>query len=348
MTTTVIVITLKRPDYIRRCLQCLFAQTLKSDQIIVVDASPDDLTLEVVKEFENVVYLRNPNNIGRMTTSRNIGLKHAFGDIIAFVDDDAFAAPEWLANIVSTYTDPTIGAVGGQALNNQPGELERGVDEIGRLYPDGSIAGYFAADPGKIIEVDHIMGCNMSFRKEVIAQLGGFREDYPGISGKSEDTDMSVRVKKLGYKILFNPEASVLHLGAPQLKGQRFDLRYTFFSERNHICMLMNNFGWRSSIFRKYLVFSAKEVAINYINKLRNPINSSNNRSIKAIIKSNLRNILAANARLAFTLAGAVTGLWFGAGLERKNKLDPVRHDPDGQLIAKALRENKPSAFIKI
>ena len=95
-------------------------------------------------------------------------------------------------------------------MNGQPGEADNGVDRIGRLTADGELHGYFAADPGRTIEVDHVMGCNMSFRRDVLALLGGFREDYPGISGVREDSDMCVRVRQRGYKIMFAPQAAMI------------------------------------------------------------------------------------------------------------------------------------------
>jgi GT2 family glycosyltransferase len=80
-------------------------------------------------------------------------------------------------------------------------------------------------------------------RREVVARLGGFREDYPGISGVREDSDMCLRVKSLGYHILFNPAACADHIGAPQAKGNRFDYRYTFFGQRNHMVLLIRTWG---------------------------------------------------------------------------------------------------------
>src|ERR1700690_1478658 len=103
-----------------------------------------------------------------MPHSRNIGLLRAVGDTIAFLDDDAYAHAGWSENLLAAYTDPTIGAVGGRALNNVPGGTNQGLDKIGRIQPNGLLTSNFAADPGQAISVDHIIGCNMSFRREVL------------------------------------------------------------------------------------------------------------------------------------------------------------------------------------
>ncbi len=220
---------------------------------------------------------------------------------------------------MAAYTTLDIGAVGGRALNNQPGEATRGVDEIGQLKPNGALTGNFAADPGRIIEVSHVMGCNMSFRREVLAQLGGFREDYPGISGVREDTDMCLRVKRLGYRILFQPAACVDHIGAPQAKGQRFDTRYTYYIARNHLVLLIRNFGPGAGIVWRYLAYSSLQAAREFV-----------------------RRIGGAFVRPGAVLAGTVTGLGAALALLAKTGRDPVRQDSDAQAIRAALQNATP------
>ena len=61
---------------------------------------------------------------------------------------------------------------------------------IGRLLPDGRLTGFFGADPGRIIDVNHGIGANMAFRRHVLGRLGGFRDDFRGIGGVREDTDV--------------------------------------------------------------------------------------------------------------------------------------------------------------
>jgi GT2 family glycosyltransferase len=285
-----------------------------------VDASSDERTREVVADFEGVLYLHNRNAVGRMTASRNIGLKSASGGVIAFLDDDAFAHPTWLENLLATYCDPAVGAVGGRALNRQPGEETRGVEAIGRLLPSGTLTGNFGADPKQIIEVDHVMGCNMSFRREVIARLGGFREDYPGISGLREDTDMCLRVRMLGFKILFNPAACVEHLGAPQAVGRRFDVRYEFYSAQNHCLLLVRNYGFFSPVLRRYLIFAAASG-----------------------IGQFCRRIAGAFARSGALSLGIATGLARGVALRIIRSSDVVRKDPEGLEVSCILKKTHDS-----
>lgn len=316
MTSTVIIVTLNRPDCVERCLSCLFKQEPLPRQIIVVDASPDRRTQEVVAAYPGVEYLRNDNGFGRMTASRNIGLKVATGDVIAFVDDDAFAHEGWLKQLMSAYEGrPDVGAVGGRALNNQPGEEREGVDRVGRLTGNGLLEGWFAADTKQVIEVDHIIGCNMSFRREVLAELGGFREDYPGVSGVREDSDMCLRVRAAGYKLLFTPYAVVTHIGAPQVKGRRFDTRYTFYAARNHAALLVRNCGLLSGVVGRYLMWATRTT-----------------------LGECIRRIVGALLRLVVVIVGTLLGLISGITKLITLGREPRRTDADGETIREALR----------
>lgn len=314
MRVSVIVITLNRPDCVRRCLECLQAQVPPPDEILVVDASTDDRTTHVVAEFTGVQYLRNPDGFGRMTTSRNLGIKRANGDILAFVDDDAFAHPGWLAALRAAFQDPQVGAVGGRALNHRPDEGTRGVEQVGQLLPSGVLTGNFAADPGRTIEVHHVMGCNMAYRREVVAQLGGFREDYTGISGLREDTDMCLRVRQLGYRILFVPGACVDHVGAPQAVGRRFDTRYAFAAERNHLILLIRNFGLLTPMVWRYL-----------------------GGTLLRATGEGVRRVVGACVRWGATVAGAFVGIIAGIHLLWRYGRDPVRRDPEAEEIRRIL-----------
>ena len=317
MKLSVIIVTLNRPDCIRRCLGCIFSQDPKPNQVIVVDASSDNSTEHAVSHFPDVLYLRTDVGFGHMTASRNLGISHCTGDIIAFIDDDAFPHPDWTTHLLLPYLDPAVGAVGGRALNNQPGEATHGVDEIGRLKSNGTITGNFAADSGKIIEVDHIIGCNMSYRRRVIEELGGLREEYPGTEVR-EETDICLRVKRLGYKILFNPLACVDHIGAPQAKGKRFDTRYAFYSAHNHLVLLIRNFGLLSGIVWRYVFYS----------------------TFAFVLFPFIKQVGAAAIKFLVVCCGTVAGLASGILLLARTGSTPLRHGLEADRLRQALQAN--------
>lgn len=253
---TVVIITWNRPGYVDTCLSHLGRLHRPADQVLVVDASADVRTAEVVSRYPWAKRIAFPGGAGHMTRSRNQALLHANGDVVCYLDDDVKVQPQWLDEVLAAFTgDEAVGAVAGRTLNGQPGEETAGADAIGRLMDDGQLTGNFAADPGKIVEVDHGIGANMSFRAAVLADLGGFRDDFPGTALR-EDTDIYLRVRSLGHKAVFSPWAVVEHEAAPHVKGKRFDWRYLFWGRHNHALLLSRNFGLGSSQFRRWLVWA--------------------------------------------------------------------------------------------
>lgn len=320
MKASVIIVTLNRPDCVQRCLDCLLAQTRPAEQIIVVDASPDDLTRRVVANYPGVLYLRNDDGFGKMTASRNIGLRSALGEIIAFIDDDAFAHPRWLVELLAAYQTPDVGAVGGRVFGNPRETAPPPPEPIGGITSNGILTPYFWADPGNAIDVQHIMGCNMSFRREVVARLGGFREFLTGISGVAEDSDMSFRVRKLGYRIRFTPAAAVDHIGAPQAKGRRFDNRYAFFAGRNYTILLLKNYGLLSLMCWRYALYSN---ARNLLRLVKHPRDFT---------------------RTLSYAAGTLVGWTIAIRMLLVDGTDPLRHDSAGAELRKLLSRATASA----
>jgi GT2 family glycosyltransferase len=176
LSTVVVIATYRRPEYVEQCLAHLEQQTVLPDRIVVVDATPDVLTREVVTRHPGVEYRRNPRGVGHTATSRAIGFDGATEDIVVFIDDDAYADPDWLERLLEPYSDPDVAAVGGRARNGQPDEEHQGIGQIGLLLPNGRLTGYFAAAPDRVVEVDHMLGANMSVRSAVVRELGGIRD----------------------------------------------------------------------------------------------------------------------------------------------------------------------------
>lgn len=242
VTASVIIVTYNRPDYVRTCLEHISAQTLMPIETVIVDASPHRTTAKVVAEFPWARYLRNELGMGYMATSRAIGVAATTGDIVGFVDDDAFAEPEWLERLLKPYADPAVGAVGGRARNGIPGEESEGADRVGLLLPDGTLTGFFAAITDGDVKVDHLIGCNMSYRRSALEAIGGIHDHWPGTSLR-EDADTGLRMGQAGFKVVYTPTAVVFHIGGTYAKGRRFDLRYSYYGARNHVVLLAHALG---------------------------------------------------------------------------------------------------------
>jgi GT2 family glycosyltransferase len=309
LSASVVVVTLCRPAFLRTCLQHLAEQSVPVLETIVVDASPDDLSARLVAdEFPYVRYLRNPLGPGTTGASRNLGLGVATGDILAFVDDDAFADVDWLEQLLLPYDDPKVGGVGGLARNGMDGEALYGVDDIGQFHDDGTLSGNFAADPGGVIEVDHFLGANMSFRRAAVIDAGGIRDGYPGTCLR-EETDLAFRVSAAGWLLVYNPKSAVQHVAAPYPKGRRFDARYEYFANRNHMVLLARHIGYTSQQMREYYRVVGRGIG----KELRYSIDSLG--SGGSVVKRG-RGFLRGVSRASAAGSGTLVGL--GAGYFRR------------------------------
>ena len=312
-TVSVVIVTWRRPEYVRRCLAALTEQPTRAHQILVVDASEDTATAEVVAQHPVAALLPFPQGAGHMTTARNHGLVHATGAVVAFLDDDANARPDWMEHVVIAHAQPGVGAVAGRTCNDDDGEADEGAGQVGLLLPTGRLTGNFAADTRQIVDVDHGIGANMSFKRELLAALGGFRDDFPGTAMR-EDSDIFLRVRALGHRVVYAPSAVADHVAAPHVRGQRFDFRYVFWARHNHFLLLARNFGWGSPMLRRWLVLELRDLVGN------------------AEISLPKRILRAAAGVLALT-AGALTSL----RKARWGPTPPARVDTEGRRIRRQM-----------
>ncbi|WP_289019458.1 glycosyltransferase family 2 protein [uncultured Ornithinimicrobium sp.] len=241
-TASVVIPTYNRVDYIATCLDHVQRQTVPPVEVIVVDASPDDATQRVVEGYPAVTYIRSPHGRGTTATSRSIGLERSTGQVVVYLDDDAYPAPSWLAELLRRYGPSDVAGVGGRTDNGRPHEELEGLDKIGKLLPNGQLTGNFAARSAGDVEVDHLLGANMSMRRDVIEELGGIRDFYPGTCLR-EESDIALRARAAGYRLIYTPEAVVRHVGGTYARGRRFDLRYEYFGARNHAVLLRTAVG---------------------------------------------------------------------------------------------------------
>ncbi|MBM7502748.1 glycosyltransferase family 2 protein [Agromyces aurantiacus] len=248
---SVCIVTYERPEFLRRCLRSLADGLDAGSEIVVVDASTADRRGIADEAGRPVVYVHAPQLAGWMTRSRNEALRHVHGEIVSFLDDDVVLRPGWESALLAAFDDPIVAAVSGRTCNGAAGE-EQYAKPIGRLLGDGSLTDGFASLPAGPVEVDHGIGANMSFRRSVLAELGGFRDDYPGTALR-EDTDIFLRIRAIGGRAIFAPDAAVDHLPAPHVRGARFDTRYKLYGRRNHMVLLARDGGIRSPLLRRWV-----------------------------------------------------------------------------------------------
>lgn len=243
---SLIVPTLDREQVLRDTLHHLFAQDYPALEILVVDqtARHEPATETLLHDAAAAGLLRHVRiPVPSVTNARNVGIRQAQGDIVLFCDDDIIVGPDWVAYHAENYVDPTIGGVTGQVL--EPGELPTDARRVGQITRCGRLVENFCST--RRMDVQHVKGGNMSFRKDVAYQAGLFdtRFSKPSLL---EEADFAFRVRKLGYRIVFDPRASLRHLAWPhgghQTRTHDRVMYYYHFLRFKTLFLLKNMSRW--------------------------------------------------------------------------------------------------------
>jgi len=143
---------------------------------------------------------------------RDIALSYAKGEILAFLDDDAYPKKDWLKNAINNFADPQVAAVGGPAVTPENDDIKQKAS--GLVYSSPLVSGKYVYRylPKRRIEVDDYPSCNFLIRKSIMQTLGGFNTNFwPG-----EDTKLCLDItKRLGKKIVYDPSVLVYHHRRP-------------------------------------------------------------------------------------------------------------------------------------
>lgn len=207
METSVLICTYNRHELLREALEALVLGTdEKPDQLVIVNGG-DERADCVVEGFagQTSVEVKLVKTVNKnLAASRNVGLPHCTGDIIAMTDDDARVFPDWVAQMKRAHREhPEAGAVGGPVLGTNTDSLVGKVaDAI--TFPTWPEPRYVRTLPG----------VNISYKREVVEQVG--EQDETLFRG--EDVDYNWRVKQLGYEIYFDPQIKVYHHHRPTLR----------------------------------------------------------------------------------------------------------------------------------
>lgn len=224
---TIVVCTHNGAHRVLRTIRSLLSQTMSADafEILVIVNASTDSTYEVVTKAiptQRVRCLIEPR-LG-LSVARNRALQEAKAGVVCFIDDDATASPQWLESLLRRFSDPAVGAAGGQVELAWPATAPKwfcppmiglfsGVDHSGKEW---------------LREPDFPFGTNMAMRRRLALQVGGFREDL-GRVGTSlvsfEEYDFFRRLSAAGSLIAYCHDANVKHHVAPARVSLRWLLR---------------------------------------------------------------------------------------------------------------------------
>ncbi len=211
---------------LQECLKYCQRLDYPDYEIIVLPDKAEQLSYSQVKVI--------PTGAVGPSEKRDIGIKHAQGKILAFLDDDAFPTKDWLKNALPYFEDENVAAIGGPGITPPNDGLKE--QASGLVYSSLLAAGSasYRYVPKREREVDDFPTCNLLIRKSIMDSLSGFGiKFWPG-----EDTKLCLHiVRDLGKKIIYTPKVLIYHhhrpLFIPHLRQIRgYALHRGYFAKR--------------------------------------------------------------------------------------------------------------------
>lgn len=227
---SVLVVTWNARELLRACLQSLRAQTFRDFEVIVVDNASEDGTPELVSQgFPEMRLVRLGENRG-FAGGNAEGLRHAQGELVALLNNDAEAAPGWLEALVGAMLeDPRVGICTPKVVVKGTRVLDSAGGGLTTAFSGFKIG--MGEDADRYNERRYVPGgyaCACLYRRKMLEEIGFFDEDFVF---NHEDTDLDLRALLAGWRCLYVPEAVVEHRVSATLGA--FSERSVYYFSRN-------------------------------------------------------------------------------------------------------------------
>ena len=202
---SIVIPTYNSERTILRLLNSFYVQPIETEhEIIVVDGCSTDRTVDICSKY-NVKIVNNPKV--HAAAARNIGASVSKGDIVAFIDSDCIACPQWIDKMYHAFENNDVVAIGGRMIQNTP---ENDIEEFsGRVFVDVMIQFPLIEKEISRDPFPSIITANCAYKKDFFQSIGGFDDSC---SNYLEDLDLFWRAfhSHLG-KMLYLPEVFVRH-----------------------------------------------------------------------------------------------------------------------------------------
>lgn len=208
----------ERRAYLRNAITSLRIQSMAPFEIIAVIDHNEQLLRWVKDAFPDIFVVENTCSKG-LSGARNTGVQISGGTVIAYLDDDATAPNNWVADLSEAYRDPKVMAAGGSAIP---------------AWPDESAPAWFPPEFNWVVGCTYrgmrtkagatrnLFGCNMSFRRDVFQQIGGFHDAIGRLSDiplrSCEETEFCIRLidHDPHWTVFYLPDLPVRHVVPPR------------------------------------------------------------------------------------------------------------------------------------
>ena len=224
---SVIIVNWNGAEFVGKCLQSVFESKFnKPWEVIVVDNNSSDKSVEIIKQFPQVIAIENKENVG-FGAANNQALKQATGKFVFLLNPDTQIFPDNLEKLVEKIEEEEKIAIVAPQLVNENGSLQKEIGTFPGLVdsilvllklhrlPFFKDLVYPKVDYSQEQEAEHLMGSALLIRREVLDSVGVFDEHF---FLWFEETDLEKRIKEAGWKLIYYPQVRVVHLLSKSIK----------------------------------------------------------------------------------------------------------------------------------
>jgi GT2 family glycosyltransferase len=274
MRASVIIVSFNSKDYLSDCLPSLMPSICLEDEIIVVNnASTDNTSAWVKKNYHKVRLIDSPENLG-YAGGNNLGARGSHGKYLVFINPDTTVKKDWLNPLLNALEkNNDVGLVTSKILQMEDPNL---INTCGNDVHISGITlcrgiGQFSEIFKYQEDVGAVSGAAFAIRADLFGFLDGFDENF---FMYMEDTDLSWRGQIAGYRCLYVPESIVFH----DYK-LNFGSKKIFYQERNRYLLFLKNLKWSTLFFLLPVLFIAELISWSFVllrdrNNYRNKIDA--------------------------------------------------------------------------
>ncbi|MDZ7265183.1 MAG: hypothetical protein ONB16_11395 [candidate division KSB1 bacterium] len=256
---SIIVIAAHQKEILMQTLKRLGQLSHPSYEIVVISMVEELDDAAVLNLNGRLRWFQLPSD--ESISPRNWGVQLARGEIVVFCDDAIIPTQQWLQAHERNYSDSSIGSVAGKIVENN-GEIQS--HKVGQInWLTGQLVENFHSNTRTRIDFGY--GFNLSFRKEALLKVHGFDTRFMG-TGILDDVDACLRVKAIGYEIVFEPDASVIHLEPTSITNAAdYWQRWYFWYGHNSSLLFYKNFSYRvAPIYLAYRIVELVAASLKY------------------------------------------------------------------------------------
>ncbi|MEM7505441.1 MAG: glycosyltransferase family 2 protein [Pseudomonadota bacterium] len=216
ISVSIIIPSRGRPYLIPGLINALRYLTHPAFEVILVGEHKEVTSYDLQEDLRNSIHYF-PCFEANISAARNIGLRAARSEVVAFIDDDSVPEPDWLCRLTDPFVDPKVGVAGGPVRDRDGVRFQFEGARFNRVADEEPLdlesAARAVAETGLIFAPDRqrpvgVMGTNCAFRRKAVAALGGFDESYIYYL---DETDMVLRMNEAGWSTAWAPDAEVHH-----------------------------------------------------------------------------------------------------------------------------------------